>query len=135
MKNVFNELMGGLDDVEQFLAGRKEGFKIHVPEEVDVKRIRTAMKMTQSRFSDTFGFSIDAVKNWETGRRTPESPARTLLTVIERNPGAVISALYQETGATATATVHMKRGSASRERMKAAFRKKRVAAKSQSKTA
>jgi putative transcriptional regulator len=131
MKSVFNELMGGLDDVEQFLAGRKEGFKIHVPEEVDVKRIRTAMKMTQSRFSDTFGFSIDAVKNWETGRRTPESPARTLLTVIERNPGAVISALYRETGA----TVNMKKGSSSRERVKATFRKRRVAAKSQSKTA
>jgi hypothetical protein len=49
--------------------------------------------MTQARFSDTFGFSLDAIKHWEGGRRRPEAPARTLLTVIERNPAAVISAL------------------------------------------
>jgi hypothetical protein len=51
--------------------------------------------MTQARFSDTFGFSLDAVKHWEGGRRTPESSARAFLTVIARNPNAVISALHQ----------------------------------------
>ena len=44
--------------------------------------------MTQARFSDTFGFSLDAVKHWEGGRRTPESSARAFLTVIARNPTA-----------------------------------------------
>jgi hypothetical protein len=45
-------------------------------------------------FSDTFGFSLDAVKHWEGGRRTPESSARAFLTVIAKNPGAVIEALH-----------------------------------------
>jgi hypothetical protein len=52
--------------------------------------------MTQSRFSETFGFSLDAIKHWEGGRRTPEAPARTLLTVIDKNPAAVITALHPE---------------------------------------
>jgi transcriptional regulator with XRE-family HTH domain len=58
-----------------------------------VKAIRNRLGMTQARFSDTFGFSLDAIKHWEGGRRTPEAPARTLLTVIDKNPAAVLTAL------------------------------------------
>ena len=93
MKTQFEELMSGLDDVESFLSGEKEGFKVHVPEKVDVKSIRNKLRMTQARFSDVFGFSLDAIKHWEGGRRTPEAPARTLLTVIDKNPAAVLTAL------------------------------------------
>ncbi len=93
MKTQFEELMSGLDDVESFLSGEKEGFKVHVPEKVDVKSIRNKLRMTQAHFSDVFGFSLDAIKHWEGGRRTPEAPARTLLTVIEKNPAAVLTAL------------------------------------------
>jgi len=76
---------------------------VHVPNEVDVKSIRNKLNMTQSRFSETFGFSLDAIKHWEGGRRTPEAPARTLLTVIDKNPAAVITALYPEALPKATA--------------------------------
>ena len=41
-----------------------------------------------------FGFSIDAVKHWECGRRTPEASARAFLTVIAKNPEAVMAALH-----------------------------------------
>jgi putative transcriptional regulator len=93
MKTQFDQMMDGLNDVEAFLAGEQEGFKAHVPQEVDVKAIRDRLGMTQAKFSDTFGFSLDAIKHWEGGRRTPEAPARTLLTVIDKNPAAVLTAL------------------------------------------
>ena len=93
MKTQFEQMMNGLNDVEAFLAGELEGFKAHVPEEVDVKAIRNRLGMTQARFSNTFGFSLNAIKHWEGGRRTPEAPARTLLTVIDKNPVAVLTAL------------------------------------------
>jgi putative transcriptional regulator len=93
MKTQFDRMMDGLNDVEAFLAGEQEGFKAHVPQEVDVKAIRNRLGMTQARFSTTFGFSLDAIKHWEGGRRTPEAPARTLLTVIDKNPAAVLTAL------------------------------------------
>ena len=96
MKTAFEELMTGLDEVQAFLAGERKGFRVHVPDEVDVKSIRHRLNMTQSRFSETFGFSLDAIKHWEGGRRTPEAPARTLLTVIDKNPAAVITALHPE---------------------------------------
>jgi putative transcriptional regulator len=93
MKTQFEQMMNGLNDVAAFLAGEQEGFKAHVPQEVDVKAIRNRLGMTQARFSNTFGFSLDAIKHWEGGRRIPEAPARTLLTVIDRNPAAVLTAL------------------------------------------
>ena len=96
--------MDGLNDVEAFLAGEQEGFKAHVPQDVDVKAIRNRLGMTQARFSDTFGFSLDAIKHWEGGRRTPEAPARTLLTVIDKNPAAVLTALNPAAFATALAS-------------------------------
>jgi len=67
MKTQFERMMNGLNDVEAFLAGEQEGFKAHVPQEVDVKAIRNRLGMTQARFSDTFGFSLDAIKHWEGG--------------------------------------------------------------------
>ena len=96
MTAMFEDMMAGLDEVESFLAGEMAGYKVRVPAEVDVKAIRQRLNMTQARFSDTFGFSLDAVKHWEGGRRTPESSARAFLTVIARNPGAVIEALHQD---------------------------------------
>ena len=94
MSKMFDHLMSGLDEVESYLAGARNGYKVSLPCEVDVKDIRQRLHMTQARFSDTFGFSLDAVKHWEGGRRTPEASARAFLTVIAKNPAAVIEALH-----------------------------------------
>ena len=96
MATMFDDLMSGLDEVDTFLEGKTAGCKVRLPAEVDVKGIRRRLKMTQARFSATFGFSLDAVKHWEGGRRTPESSARAFLTVIDKNPGAVIAALHPQ---------------------------------------
>jgi putative transcriptional regulator len=113
MKTQFEQMMNGLDEVDAFLAGEREGFKSHVPQDVDVKAIRNRLGMTQAKFSDTFGFSLDAIKHWEGGRRTPEASARTLLTVIDKNPAAVLTALQPAAFAAAVgsskyATVHVR---------------------------
>jgi putative transcriptional regulator len=101
MTTMFEDMMTGLDEVDAFLAGENAGYKVSVPAEVDVKAIRKKLNMTQSRFSALFGFSLDAVKHWEGGRRTPESSARAFLTVIARDPNAVIAALHPEKAARA----------------------------------
>ena len=101
MTKMFEDMKRGLEEVNAFLAGESAGYKVTLPAEVDVKSIRKRLKMTQARFSDTFGFSLDAVKHWEGGRRTPESSARAFLTVIARNPRAVIEALHPVSGAQA----------------------------------
>ena len=94
MSVLFKEMMEGLDSVEAYLQGAREGYRVHVPADIDVAKIRKNLKMTQASFCRAFGFSLDTVKHWEGGRRTPESAARAFLTVIARNPGAVIKALH-----------------------------------------
>jgi len=97
MKSAFAHTMKGLDEVEAYLSGKREGFRAHVPSDVDVKRIRQRLRMTQARFAEMFGFSLDAVKHWEARRRTPEASARVLLTVISQDPTAVLAALHPKT--------------------------------------
>jgi len=88
--------MKGLDEVEAYLDGTGSGYRVHVPDGVDVKEIRGRLKMTQAKFSDAFGFSLDAIKHWEGGRRQPEVAARAYLTVIAKEPAAVMRALGRE---------------------------------------
>jgi len=94
MTALFDDMMQGLNEVEEFLAGKTVGYRVTVPEEIDVKAIRKRLHMTQAGFSAAFGFSLDAVKHWEGGRRTPEASARAFLTVIAKNPAAVFGALH-----------------------------------------
>jgi putative transcriptional regulator len=86
-----------LDSIRQaraVLRGEAEGdFVIHVPAEFDVKALRRELGMSQSTFAASFGFGLDAVRNWEQGRRRPEGPARALLKVIKHDPDAVRRAL------------------------------------------
>jgi putative transcriptional regulator len=96
MSKMFKDLKQGLAEVDAFLSGDTEGFKVTLPEEIDVKEIRSHLRMTQKSFSSCFGFSLDAVKHWEGGRRTPEAPIRAFLTVIARDPKAVLIALHPE---------------------------------------
>ena len=66
---------------------------VHVPDEIDVRSIRRKLGMSQRQFAASFGFGLDAVQNWEQGRRRPEGAARAFLKVIEREPDAVRRAL------------------------------------------
>jgi len=93
---MFDDLRKGLTEVDAFLAGKRTGYKVTVPEEIDVKNIRKGLHMTQAGFSNAFGFSLDAVKHWEGARRTPEAPVRAYLKVISKNPKAVLAALQDK---------------------------------------
>ena len=55
--------------------------------------LRRRMKLSRRQFADRFGLDVRAVQDWEQGRRVPDRAARVLLTVIDRNPEAVVSAL------------------------------------------
>jgi uncharacterized protein with PIN domain len=39
---------------------------------------------------------IRTLQNWEQGRRRPEGPAKALLRIASKNPGAVLDALHAE---------------------------------------
>ena len=66
---------------------------VDVPEEVDVKAIRSRLGLSQVEFSRRYAVSQRSLQEWEQGRRRPDGAVRAYLTVIERNPKAVAAAL------------------------------------------
>ena len=57
--------------------------------------IRKRMKLSRQKFADRFGLDARAVQDWEQGRRVPDRAARVLLTVIDRDPEAIVRALSE----------------------------------------
>jgi putative transcriptional regulator len=93
--SLYEDLKESLEEAIAFSQGKKTGARVHrvrVPDQVDVKSVRSKLKMTQPAFSETFGFSLDNIKSWESGRREPTKSARLLLVVIDQFPEAVLSA-------------------------------------------
>ena len=94
MTKAGDRILRSIRNARRYARGETaEGFVAHVPDQVDVRAIRTRMGLSQAAFATRFGFSLDAVQNWEQERRRPEGAARALLRVIEREPEAVRRAL------------------------------------------
>jgi len=67
--------------------------RIVLPDEVDVKRIRTKAGMSQAEFARAFCINPRTLQEWEQGRRRPDATTRAYLAVIAKNRGAVLDAL------------------------------------------
>lgn len=66
------------------------------PEQIeDVRRLRERLGLSQAAFAARYGFSVAAIRQYETHRRRPTGPIRTLLRVIAAEPDAVTRALAQ----------------------------------------
>jgi putative transcriptional regulator len=94
-KRAFAKIKAGLDSAKGYLDGTadKRGYGVHVPETIDVRKIRTRLGLSQEAFAKTYGFALSAVRDWEQGRRRPERSARILLKIVEKEPEAVSRAL------------------------------------------
>lgn len=100
MSKLFKEMAQGTAEAHAYMEGERKGYKVTLPESVDVRGIRTRLHFSQGRFADAFGLSVDAVRHWESGRRNPEAAARALLMVIAHDPQLVMRALAQPLEAT-----------------------------------
>jgi putative transcriptional regulator len=68
----------------------------HVPalEEVFTPQIlRKRLGMTQEQFAHALHIPVATLRNWEQGRNAIDPAARSLLTVVARNPRLVLQAL------------------------------------------
>jgi len=95
MSRVADSIRRGLEEAVAFADGTADArsYGVHIPEDVDVKAIRSRLGMTQEEFAGRFGFSLNTLRHWEQGRRVPEGPTRAYLLVIDRDPKAVRRAL------------------------------------------
>jgi putative transcriptional regulator len=94
-----HKVVAGLRDAIPYAKGDVSQARVtryDVPQSIDVKKLREKLGMSQPEFALKFGFSLGTLRQWEQGRRSPEGPARVLLTVISHSPAAVKKALENE---------------------------------------
>jgi len=90
MSKAAERIMRGLREAAVHARGGKvPGLKLHVAKKIDVYAIRRKTGLSQAAFSSRIGVSAGTLRNWEQGRRSPDGPARVLLTLLSRNPRIV----------------------------------------------
>jgi putative transcriptional regulator len=65
------------------------GFAPVIPPQV----LRKRLGMTQDEFARALRIPLSTLRNWEQGRVLPDPAARSLLTIVAKNPKAALKAL------------------------------------------
>ena len=90
-QTVGESVIQGLKEAIAWTKGENYNVRVtlvHVPE-VDVRKVRLKMGLSQVQFATKFGFPPATLSNWEQGRSHPDAPTRVLLAVIAKHPAAV----------------------------------------------
>jgi putative transcriptional regulator len=98
-QTVGASIIQGLKEAIAWTEGTNHRVRVTLVEapEVDVRKVRLKMRLSQSQFATKFGFPPATLRNWEQGRSRPDTPTRVLLAVIAKHPEAVEDVL-QKTG-------------------------------------
>ena len=73
-----------LDDVLAIKAGAPA--KVWTPEKLLLISVRKQLKKSQPYFAKLLGVPVRTIRDWEQGRKQPDSAAVTLVKVAQRNP-------------------------------------------------
>jgi putative transcriptional regulator len=98
MGSAFESIKQGLTEAIAHASGQLSTAVVHPPQTINVKAIRMHVGMTQTEFAAAFGISLSTLRHWERGDRIPRGPARVLLHVVAKAPGAVLNALATPDG-------------------------------------
>lgn len=94
MSEIGESMIKGMEEALAFAKGKKDhGCVVHIPEEINVRRIRKKLNMSQSVFANYFGVPVKTIQDWEQGRRVPSGASKNFLFVIDQEPEAVRRAL------------------------------------------
>lgn len=91
--HAIDSIRKGLEEAISHQKGPTRGVKVYKPAVIDVQALRKRIGLTQEEFAAKFAVSLDTVRHWERGDRTPHGPALVLLRVIEKEQRAVLRAL------------------------------------------
>jgi len=73
-----------LEAIRQMKAG--EVGRVYTPEQILAIAARRSSNLTQVEFAELLDVSVDAIRDWEQGRRSPRGAARTLLRIAMQHP-------------------------------------------------
>ena len=73
-----------LEAIRQMKAG--EVGRVYTPDQILAIAARRSSKLTQVEFASLLDVSVDSIRDWEQGRRSPRGAARTLLRIAMQHP-------------------------------------------------
>ncbi len=88
--DLFEELLQSVREAGEILRKEANPRRSTRIEDPDVGSIRERYGLSQEKFASMLGISTRTLQNWEQGRRRPHGPARVLLRVAAKHPGAVL---------------------------------------------
>lgn len=59
------------------------------PKPIDIRRLRQRLGLTREQFADRYGLEVETLRNWEIGRRAPDTAAISYLRAISNEPELV----------------------------------------------
>ena len=95
-KGHFEKLVASIKEAGEIKTGRKAPSRVYEIKPPEIKTVRKKLNVPQNEFALMIGVSVRTLQNWEQGRRKPEGPAKALLRIASRNPGAVLDALHAD---------------------------------------
>jgi putative transcriptional regulator len=90
-QTVGESIIQGLKEAIAWTEGKNDKVRVTIVDvpEVDVRKVRLKMGLSQAQFATKFGIPPATLRNWEQGRSHPDAPTRVLLAVIAKHPEAV----------------------------------------------
>ena len=84
---LFNELKSNLKEAVDVAKGKitpETAYFVVTP--ATIKAIRHKVNMSQAVFARSYHLSLDTLKGWEQGKRTPDAAASNYLRLIQADP-------------------------------------------------
>jgi len=58
------------------------------------RRVRRRLGFSQAEFATRIDVSLETIRNWEQGKRSPTGAAKALLKILDKAPEAALAALH-----------------------------------------
>lgn len=92
-KALFEQLVESMEQMGEITRGERAPSREFHMDMLQVRQVRAATGLSQSRFAKVLDVQVGTLRNWEQGRRQPTGPARALLRAIHNDPEHVLKAL------------------------------------------
>jgi putative transcriptional regulator len=79
----------------ELVAAGIDAVRIEQPPLPDVLSIRKRLGLSREQFALRYGLEVETIRNWETGKREPDTTARSYLRAISNDPERVERAYVQ----------------------------------------
>lgn len=89
MSKLGKRLISSANEALAIAKGEMEPAGTHVFERADVTSIRKSLGLSQDKFATKFRISVATVRDWEHGRRQPDTAANNYLLMIKYAPDTV----------------------------------------------